>query len=1175
MHITITNLLLILMSLTTGINNGLEIESMSLFKKQEKILLNQSIEKYKLKHWPIVKQSEEVFVDGILLSRFYDYEIDYNSGEIIFTETIPSGSTLLIKYEIIPIDIKKKYKRELFTKEKEEKKQETKQRQVTGKQEISEEPSLQVSGTKTFSISMGSKRTLAPDQSLNVNISGNVSENVSVLAILSDQNLPFQPEGTTEELRDIDQKLIKITSPYFNATMGDFRASLGDSELIFFSRALEGFSASANIGPLYLDVIPSAIPKGQSASKVIYGVEGQSEYRIDVDGQFVVVKAGSEIVWLNGERMKRGEDNDYIILDYGEPIIEFTNKHLITSNDVIRVDFEYIREDAAYRKELHGANFGLNFWDEKAKIGISWAQEADDKDNPFILLNDEQIEKLRRNQLDEEQSIFIAPQKHSVWGLNGLLELGESTFIQGEFATDSLDTNSFSTVDQIERNQAWKLLANSSTESIQVNFDVRAYDAGFTPVGGTTQNRTRMLYEERYENEEYGDVFFDRQNIIDEEADESSFRFDLQYQPFDGISLDAGIGKTSRKPENRKVKDALHNTPIPFTSQAKRSVHASRTTHHATTSHQSPATSHQSPVISQQPPDTSHKSPVTIHQTDNWSRGIRVNIPDFPDVYNRYQENATKTNGIESSRQSREIWRFQHQFGKIGITASKSMISSLDFDPSDFINRNYKHDEINLESRLLDFKWMNISGKFGLEENYKKKEKFSVDDIPLSYGNWELDTSAKTWRLSVDSKPKRWLDSAMNFSRRVFKAYGDTGTDTITNLADFNFRLTPLRRSVDLGINYEVDKKLSTEKIEVYTNEINGRMIEPGQGNYVKIDEYHYEEDYEKGDYIRIVRTVGDKPVSSVDAEFRLRFNPSRIFGITSGYNRRTYFPTFQANRTENAKEEEKTPQPLWKEIIRMFEVDARFDITEEQEDANYTELYLLQNLLKEKTLFGRQIQRYRLEFAPSVYLSTELSHYRSQLLNQRINSIKRRQNSQEWDWEINITPTAKLSFEAEYEKRTSQEKLTNLGIEGNQPLNISNIYRDEKTGSLGVEYELSDSLYLRLQGELETEEGLDFLESESQTNTRQSSIKSGFVYSILGKGRLDFSYRTSYGKSQGELPIARYDFYDGISHEVRIRADYKVRKFTDLIIGTNYRFFTSELTKPEHRAEVKAVAEL
>jgi len=1118
----IVSLLLFLISFSTN-DYDLDIAQMSLYEKSEKLEITEPIDKYQLKSFPIIVNSEKIFVDDIFLSRSQDYEIDYNSGYIYFKRTIPLNSNLKINYKIIPIDIKREYKRRLFTPKEEKQKSEIQRGEMTKKREPTPESSLQVSGTKTFSVSLGSKRSLSPDQSLNVNISGNVSKDVSILAILSDQELPFQPEGTTEELSDFDQKLIKISSPNFSATMGDFRASLSDSELVFFSRALEGVSANAKFRSLNLDVIPSAIPKGESASKTIYGVEGQSEYRIDVNGRFVVVKAGSEIVWLNGEKMTRGEDNDYIIRDYGDPTIEFTNKHLITSNDVIRVDFEYIQEDAAYGRELHGASAGLNLLDERAKVVLSWAVEADDKNKPYILLDKETIDKLKRNQLDDEDSI-IPPRKHSVWGLNGSLKLGE-LFLQGEFATDQVDKNSFSNIDEIEKNNAWRINANSLTENLQANLDLRYYDANFSPVGATTQNRTRMLYEERYQNEDYGDVFFQEQ-LIAENFDEGSLQFDLQYQPLDGITVNAGVGNNSRNPKEQESN----------TSSL----------------------------------DDKTGTKIGVEESNNWNRGIRIDIPDFPDISNRYQESSSKIDNVDNFRRIREIWRMSHNLGNLNIEMSKEQIQSIDLDLSDEINRNYKHDEIDFEGRLMELKWMDISGKFGIEESYKKKEKFLIDGTILSYGDWELDTNARTWMFNISSKPRNWIDSAMNLSRRVFKTYGDTALDTTTNLADFNLRLTPLKRSIDLGINYEVDKKLSKEKVEIFTNEILGREIEPGQGNYVKIDEYHYQEDYEKGDYIRIVRTVGDKPISSIDAEFRLRFSPKRIFRPTSlSYSRLI---------GKRDSEEPKLPQDTGNktfQFLKNFEIDARFDITEEQENPNFTELYLLRNLLEQKTVFGRQIQRYRVEFAPSIFFSTELSHYRNRLLNKRINSVERRQNSQEWRLGINFTPISKLSFDGQYKTRSSQEKLINLGIEANQALDISNINTEENMVGIGSRYELTELLSIKLQGEIETEKGIDLFEPESETSTRQSSIETGLTFSLIGKGRIDLSYRAAYGKINGELPIARYGFYDGISHELRMRADYKMRKFTDLIIRLNYRFFTSELTKPEHRAEIEAVADL
>jgi len=221
------------------------------------------------------------------------------------------------------------------------------------------EGQLEVSGSQTFGISLGSGRSITPNQELRVNVAGKASKNITVLALLSDQDLPIQPEGTTENIQDIDQKLIRITHPNMKGTLGDFEGSLGTSAFIFFPRALEGVQVEGDFKWGRFHLIPSAIPKGQSTSLVLRGEEGRSEYRLTVDGQYVIVKAGSEIVWRNGERMRRGENNDYIIREYGDPIVEFNSKHLITSNDTIRIDFEYISEERAYQQNLYGLSLSL------------------------------------------------------------------------------------------------------------------------------------------------------------------------------------------------------------------------------------------------------------------------------------------------------------------------------------------------------------------------------------------------------------------------------------------------------------------------------------------------------------------------------------------------------------------------------------------------------------------------------------------------------------------------------------------------------------------------------------------------------------------------------------------------------------------------------------------------
>ena len=329
---------------------SLELPTFSVLQKMESFELKTGEQEFTVKYPPILPNSEQlVAANGKVLVRNVDYQIDFYPGKItiVTRDSITDPYRLKITYRTLPFAIKEVYKRDLYGEQNPNGSQPS---AVSSQQEdsgLSENPfadgfqqpiddsqtsQLEVSGSQTIGLSAGSGRAVTPNQELRVNVEGNVSENISILALLSDQDLPIQPEGTTENIQDIDQKLVRITHPNMRGTLGDFEGSLGASEFIFFPRALEGVQVEGDFKWGKFHLIPSAIPKGQSTSLVLRGEEGRSEYRLTVDGQYVIVKAGSEIVWLNGERMRRGENNDYVIREYGDPIIEFDSKHLITSN---------------------------------------------------------------------------------------------------------------------------------------------------------------------------------------------------------------------------------------------------------------------------------------------------------------------------------------------------------------------------------------------------------------------------------------------------------------------------------------------------------------------------------------------------------------------------------------------------------------------------------------------------------------------------------------------------------------------------------------------------------------------------------------------------------------------------------------------------------------------------
>ena len=1123
--------------------NPLQLPPLSLLQKTESIRFKDLPDPFILKHWPPIRGSERIIVNGVKLTKNLDYLIDYGAGTVRFLKDYPPEAIVQITYRILPFAIKRGYKRDLFRQD-QPLEQPLGETELESRTDLTEQrspesalPPVQVTGTQTFGVSVGSKRSLSQERALRISVDGKVSENVSVTALLSDQDLPIQPEGTTENIQDIDQKLIRITSPNVTGSLGDFEGSLGNTD-IFFNRSLEGVQVSGDLNWGKFHLIPSAIPKGQSASKTIRGEEGRSEYRIDVEGEFVIVKAGTEIVWLNGQRMRRGENNDYVIRDYGDPIIEFTSKHLITSNDVIRVDFEYIPEDLAYQRNLQGVSGSLNLPGERVTVGFGYAVESDlnDPENAFIILNEREFKELQRNELDADGdgNLLIAPQRRTVWDINGRLDLTEShgllqhaPTLEGQIAFGALDRNTFSDRDRKTLSQAWKLLANSSTKKLLLNLELRSLDADFVPVGASSTNRTRFRYEEQYTDEQFDDLYLLGDVGAAQNSDEKSVDLDLQVKPVNWLKLDYGLGRTEERFKQSGNQQGFNSFDT-----------------------------------------TASLTDVTLR--NNLNGGFDFNPreglmkrPYLPRLRGDYRRSTSKVRGQDQFRKARRHGQLSQRIRPFNLNVSIEQLEAIDLDFGDNVNLNRKRNISTARLDLVDFRWVSINTKYAIEDASDKEPLLTVDGRALGFSDWQPATKARTWTVGFFSQPRKWANISTNISRRVFEAQRGSGSDSRTQLADIEMRLTPFNRALDGQLTYELDKKLATERREIFTNinPFTGREIKPGEGHYVKIDDLHYRENFEEGDYIKFIQNVNDKPVSAIDMKLSLRFQPRRFT------SRR------RSDTTVGSKQTEPQSNLVW--LANAIRGQAVVNITEEQENPDPASLYLLRNLRNERTVFGRINQRYRLDFSPSPLLSLDLGFDTNRLLNKRINSRERRRRSRDWEVDLTLNPTLKLSFKAEWEQRREEEQFTELSPEGNASAAISDLTQFERRNALEFNYELSRVLQLGVAGIHEFTADREHLDNAPEARTRTFSLENRLTYSFISKGRLDFTYRLNHGSSEGGIPFTRYNFYEGVSHEVRATADYKVRKVTDLLLRFNYRLLSTKQNKPEHRVGMEVVAEL
>lgn len=244
---------------------------------------------------------------------------------------------------------------------------------------------LQKSGSLVRGFTVGSNRDLSLNSGLRLQLAGKIASDLEVVAALTDESTPIQPEGTTQALQEFDKVFVEMRGSDFTATLGDFNLDFGGTEFARLSRKLQGAKGTANYRLGFSNgnvILSGAVPRGKYVTKQFQGLEGvQGPYRLSGKNneRSIVVIAGSERVYIDGELQTRGESNDYTI-DYSIAEVTFTTRKLITAASRITIDFEYT--DQQYSRSLLAGQTASRFFDNKATFTFSYLREADNQDAP-------------------------------------------------------------------------------------------------------------------------------------------------------------------------------------------------------------------------------------------------------------------------------------------------------------------------------------------------------------------------------------------------------------------------------------------------------------------------------------------------------------------------------------------------------------------------------------------------------------------------------------------------------------------------------------------------------------------------------------------------------------------------------------------------------------------------
>ncbi len=362
--------------------------SFSLSDRTSRLATQDSTGSYALPDSFLIPGSEQVFLDSLRLHAVTDYDLDYLSGTLKLSVLPRSGRTLDITYRVFPFGLRTDYFHRVPVLV-----APAADSAVAGdgrggrvvpvvRGQLFPASRLRKSGSIVRGVSVGSNQNLQVDSGLRLQISGKLTRDVEVVASLTDQNTPIQPEGNTQTLQEIDKVFVQVKSPKLLATLGDFTLNLAGGRFTSYERKLEGVMAQGNFDRAAFKV-SAAVSRGQFQTNQFLGQEGnQGPYQLTgANGNInILVLAGTEKVWIDGERMTRGENHDYTI-EYGNGQITFTRNRLITQDLRITVDFQY--SDESFQRNYLAAQGETRLVNDKVTLRTTFIRESDDTSNPL------------------------------------------------------------------------------------------------------------------------------------------------------------------------------------------------------------------------------------------------------------------------------------------------------------------------------------------------------------------------------------------------------------------------------------------------------------------------------------------------------------------------------------------------------------------------------------------------------------------------------------------------------------------------------------------------------------------------------------------------------------------------------------------------------------------------
>ena len=373
-----------------------------------------------------------------------DYRLDFVKGLLVWRKR-PVVDSLIITYRVFPFRLDPVAQRmsydsvvnNFYVKPFEF------NTEATTQKGIFDFGTMKAEGSFGRQIGFGNNQDAVLNSTLNLQLSGMLGDSIEVQAAITDNNIPIQPDGNTQQLNEFDQVFLQFKKKNWQLNLGDIDIRQKQSYFLNFYKRLQGvsFQTTNKIGANTLSrtLVSGSIAKGKFTRNIFQGLEGnQGPYRLTGANNefFFIILANTERVFVDGALLQRGEDQDYVI-NYNTAEITFTPKQMITKDSRIQVEFEYAERSFLNANLFLAQEFEFG---SKLKLRAAVFNNSDAKNSQINQVLDARQKQFLAEIGDSVQRAFYSSAQPDSFGAGKILYekilVGADSFYQ--YSTDPL-----------------------------------------------------------------------------------------------------------------------------------------------------------------------------------------------------------------------------------------------------------------------------------------------------------------------------------------------------------------------------------------------------------------------------------------------------------------------------------------------------------------------------------------------------------------------------------------------------------------------------------------------------------------------------------------------------------------------------------------------------------------